>query len=269
MCELDLHLSDATLQWCVWVLWRLYFCSKFGAWVASVCFWRCGSAETGLGKTQSAGSISGGVYNLPTAPHLWVQLSSAFINGLLSSQAIDDLGIVQFSQSLVLQPLPLLPFGLRTGDITPWRDTSRNTSRTHFVSITVSYMIRAIFLKFCFLLRVYILAVYHCTDTSEKNILRKVYIFLSDIWDISITNIFFVIFRFFSVSWTAAVKRANGYGDKLVTKEVKSKWKMSKLKSNYSLLFHIVNSATRHELEIFLQKINEIKKYFKKTTCEF
>ena len=44
--------------------------------------------------------------------HLWVQLAPAFINGLLSSESINDFSIIQLSQSLVLQPLPLLPFSL-------------------------------------------------------------------------------------------------------------------------------------------------------------
>lgn len=45
--------------------------------------------------------------------HLGVLLSSAFIYSLLSDQAIDDLSIIQFPQSLVLQPLSLLAFCLQ------------------------------------------------------------------------------------------------------------------------------------------------------------
>lgn len=88
-----------------------------------MCFWRCGSAESGVGKNRTVGSISGSAQihththaHVHVATHLWVQLSSAFIDGLLSSQAINDFGIIQFTQSLVLQPLPLLSFGLLGGN---------------------------------------------------------------------------------------------------------------------------------------------------------
>lgn len=52
--------------------------------------------------------------NTDTDTHLWFQLSSAFINGLFSSQTINNFSIIQFSSSLVFQPLSFLPFSLKT-----------------------------------------------------------------------------------------------------------------------------------------------------------
>lgn len=48
-----------------------------------------------------------------THTHLWVQLAPAFIYSLLSCQSINDFSIIQFSQSLILQPLSLLSFSLK------------------------------------------------------------------------------------------------------------------------------------------------------------
>lgn len=64
-----------------------------------------------------------------TDTHLWFQLSSAFINGLFSSQTINNLGVIQFSSSLVFQPLSFFPFRLKTHTCT--LKTERACFRVH------------------------------------------------------------------------------------------------------------------------------------------